>query len=720
MKVSTLGVESGTLGARKGKKGKKAGKSLFFALFDKAQMGSAKIAGKGRNSAKSTPLAGLNRGEMGRLLEQLQDRGGSTQWQALQKAKLKAGKSKGELVQLGAKRPVKGGTGKAGEDDSERLLREALAYLKSEKGENSEGRKRKPLLGALEEWAAAEQAAQTATTKTKGKHPKNKTKAGESETAVGLAGKTTDATSKGTAVVETTPRVRLLKKSVDSEANLAMAKGEAAKQGAVVKTADQNGTAVGKKAGKVDVAALATSISGKEGDKAAAILEQLQKDGRPVPTLTRTKRTAPTEKHVKQSDDTSFPKVSGNEGEQTRAKGAAETTAGAKKKTTLRPSAVTNKAGAEKPAPKLTHGQTADLRREPVARDQGAEVTDVTYEKQTVKVPKPRLANVPVDRTREQSAQTKTEAKPVLPEAVRTHGASAKSKTKSEPKTTQVGATKPSESGKGAHGLRDALAQAGARERPALRQNEVRQPSVDMNTNTWQAAETATQADQDFNQGFLFQRHNAGGSGAAESTVAARRSGDLSFAAVQQQANQRAEASTESQATKSESFPQPGFSMLEDGMEEAYLIRPKSVTVKLKPAELGEVRITVSREGDQMQAQIETQSSRTAKLIRDSQAELEQSMRERGMDFERFDVREDRDAKDQNEQRRQAFEQRQMFNGDAEERREAYQERRESHEGERGERVGETRGEPSANQPAAATTASSATIDPNAPLDVTA
>ncbi len=700
MKVSTLGGEGGTLGARAGKKGKKAGKSLFFALFDKARIGSAKIAGKGQHSAKSNALAGLDRGEMGRLLEQLQDRGGSTLWQALQKAKLKAGKSKGELVGLGAKRPIKGGTGKAGEEDSERLLREALAYLKSEKGEKGEGRKRKPLLGALEEWAAAEQAAQTVAGKAKGKHPKSKTKAGETETAVGLAGKTTEAPVKASAV-ETTPRVRLLKKSAGAEAGNAMAK-----LGAVAKEGDQSGISTGKKDGKVDVGALAKSLSAKDGDKAAAILEQLQKDGRPVPTLTRTKRMTSAEQQAKPGESALAQKAA-EEGATPHTKGAVDSGRRAGKP---KQGAATAKANTQTPK-----GGVADISRDPAAREMGAEVTDIHYEKQKVKVAKPRMARVPVDRPREQPAQAKMDAKPVLPETVRTHGEPAKSKSKSETKTTQVGATKASERGKGAHALRDALAQAGARERPAPRPQEARPAGVDMNTTAWQAAETASHADQDFNQGFLFQR-NAGGSGATESTVAARRGGDLSFAAVQQQANQRAEASSESQATTRESFPQPGFSMLEEGMEEAYLIRPKSVTVKLKPAELGEVRITVSREGDQMQAQIETQSSRTARLIRDSQAELEQSMRERGMDFERFDVREERDTKDQNEQRRQAFEQRQMFNGDAEERREAYQERHESHEG---ERTGESRAEPAANQ-AAAAPATSTTIDPNAPLDVTA
>lgn len=700
MKVSTLGGESGTLGARAGKKGKKAGKSLFFALFDKARVGSANIAGKGQHSAKSNPLAGLDRGEMGRLLEQLQDRGGSAQWQALQKAKLKAGKSKGELVQLGSKRPVKGGTGKTGEDDSERLLREALAYLKNEKAEGGEDRKRKPILGVLEDWAAAEQAALAVAGKSKGKQTKGKTKGGEAESAIGL---NTEAAAKK-AVVETTPRVRLLKKSAGDEAGKAGANGDAAKQGAVVlKTADQNG----EKDGKAEVAAIAKLMSGKDGDKAAAILEQLQKDGRPVPTLTRTKRVTSNE----HGEEAGFAKMQADAG----GNRAGEAMSGGKKPTAA------GQQNAGKGAPKLRHGEAADLHREPVAREMGAEVTDIRYETQKVKIPKPRLTPAAGDHARELPNQAKVESKPVLAETMRTHGAPVKSKNKSGSKTTSVGATKPSESGKGANGLRDALAQAGARERPAPRPTEARPANVEVNAATWQASDTTNQADQDFNQGFLFQRNSAGGAGASESTAAPRRGGDLSFAAVQQQANQRAEASTETTATSREAFPRPGFSMLEDGMEEAYLIRPKSVTVKLKPVELGEVRITVSREGDQMQAQIETQSSRTAKLIRDNQAELEQTMRERGMDFERFDVREDRDAKDQNEQRRQAFARQSMFNGDAQERREAYQERRETHGGQHSERISEapTTPHPSETVPTTTTTTTTA-IDPNAPLDVTA
>ena len=128
------------------------------------------------------------------------------------------------------------------------------------------------------------------------------------------------------------------------------------------------------------------------------------------------------------------------------------------------------------------------------------------------------------------------------------------------------------------------------------------------------------------------------------------------FAAVQNQATQQAAQSGDigkSAAGGEQSLPQPMFQQLEEGLEEAYLVRPKSVSVQLKPAELGEVRVQVKMEGDQLQAQVEAKSAKTAALIREHQAELEQRMREQGIEFERFEVREDgHDHREENRERR--------------------------------------------------------------------
>ena len=86
---------------------------------------------------------------------------------------------------------------------------------------------------------------------------------------------------------------------------------------------------------------------------------------------------------------------------------------------------------------------------------------------------------------------------------------------------------------------------------------------------------------------------------------------------------------------------QPLFSQLEEGLKQAYILRPKSVTVKLSPEELGDIKVRVSVENEQLSAKIQTENARVTSIIKDNQSNLEHRLREQGIELERFDVSED-------------------------------------------------------------------------------
>ena len=88
-------------------------------------------------------------------------------------------------------------------------------------------------------------------------------------------------------------------------------------------------------------------------------------------------------------------------------------------------------------------------------------------------------------------------------------------------------------------------------------------------------------------------------------------------------------------------LPQPMFSQMQEGLQQAYILRPRSITVKLMPEELGEVKVKVTIENDQLQAKIQTENQRVTAIIKDHQHELEHRLREQGIEFERFDVKEE-------------------------------------------------------------------------------
>ncbi|MDJ0838068.1 MAG: flagellar hook-length control protein FliK [Acidobacteriota bacterium] len=116
------------------------------------------------------------------------------------------------------------------------------------------------------------------------------------------------------------------------------------------------------------------------------------------------------------------------------------------------------------------------------------------------------------------------------------------------------------------------------------------------------------------------------------------------------QATQTTQTTQAAQATETPPPrpPQPMFRQVEEGLRQAYVIRPKAVTVKIIPEDLGELRIKVSVEQEQVHAQIEAESRKVAAVLRDHQGELEHRLREKGIDLERLDVREKEEGEPQN------------------------------------------------------------------------
>ncbi len=99
--------------------------------------------------------------------------------------------------------------------------------------------------------------------------------------------------------------------------------------------------------------------------------------------------------------------------------------------------------------------------------------------------------------------------------------------------------------------------------------------------------------------------------------------------------------------------PQPMFSQIEAGLRHAFIVRPKSVTVRLAPEELGELQIKVSIEQDKIQAQIKTESHKVVSILKDHQAELQQRLQQQGIELARFEVRQENNPTQGDAQRQQ-------------------------------------------------------------------
>lgn len=98
-------------------------------------------------------------------------------------------------------------------------------------------------------------------------------------------------------------------------------------------------------------------------------------------------------------------------------------------------------------------------------------------------------------------------------------------------------------------------------------------------------------------------------------------------------------AQVKSPGSEQARFPQPMFNQMTDGLRQAYILRPRSITVKLTPEDLGEVKLKVAIENEQLRAQIHTESHKVAAIIKEHQGDLEHRLREQGIDLDRFDVK---------------------------------------------------------------------------------
>lgn len=105
---------------------------------------------------------------------------------------------------------------------------------------------------------------------------------------------------------------------------------------------------------------------------------------------------------------------------------------------------------------------------------------------------------------------------------------------------------------------------------------------------------------------------------------------------------------------------QPMMEKLTEGMHRAMALKPRAVTVKLNPAELGQVEIQVKLEKEKLSAQIKTESAKTAQLLRDASPELDMRLKNAGLQFEKVDIYQrergqdhGQSMQDQNQQSRQ-------------------------------------------------------------------
>ena len=103
------------------------------------------------------------------------------------------------------------------------------------------------------------------------------------------------------------------------------------------------------------------------------------------------------------------------------------------------------------------------------------------------------------------------------------------------------------------------------------------------------------------------------------------------------------EAASQVKANGSEpkTLPQPMFNQMTEGLRQAYILRPRAITVKLTPDDLGEIKVKVAIENDQLRAQIHTDSQKVAAIIKDHQGDLEHRLREQGIQLDKFDVKEE-------------------------------------------------------------------------------
>lgn len=114
-------------------------------------------------------------------------------------------------------------------------------------------------------------------------------------------------------------------------------------------------------------------------------------------------------------------------------------------------------------------------------------------------------------------------------------------------------------------------------------------------------------------------------------------------------------ASSKGEAAKP--APQPMFRQVQEGIRTAYIVRPKAVTVRLTPDDLGEVQVQVTQENDQIKAKIRTETQKVAAVLKDHQAELENRMRESGVEIDHIEIKEDKtemDGKRESEQQTSA------------------------------------------------------------------
>ena len=107
-------------------------------------------------------------------------------------------------------------------------------------------------------------------------------------------------------------------------------------------------------------------------------------------------------------------------------------------------------------------------------------------------------------------------------------------------------------------------------------------------------------------------------------------------------------------ATPPKAFQGQLFKQVEDGLLQAYIVRPKSVSVQLMPEELGEMKVKVTMEQEQIMAKIQADSQKVVAILKDNQASLEHRMREQGMELSQFEVEhdeqrgfQDRESRDQ-------------------------------------------------------------------------
>lgn len=94
----------------------------------------------------------------------------------------------------------------------------------------------------------------------------------------------------------------------------------------------------------------------------------------------------------------------------------------------------------------------------------------------------------------------------------------------------------------------------------------------------------------------------------------------------------------------------PIHRQIEHAMRQAYIVRPRAVSVRIHPEELGEVRIQVVAESaDKMKAKIEAENQRVAAVIKDAQNDLEYRLREQGIDLDQLEITE----REQKEEKRE-------------------------------------------------------------------